>query len=159
VLGLCSKAPRGPFYSPNGPRSHWRFIWKLQNLFCPWMHRTIRCAPDSACATITKSLIGALSTWGTRLSGGHQTIQWPNWPLVLGDVSEVAVGGGHRTVRCGSPDCPVIFSRRNLRRGSWSYETMSVRWVASDSLMYPDQPNLSNFFWLHLRSSLALRRT
>jgi hypothetical protein len=29
MLSCYSKAPRGSFYSPKRPRSHWRIIWKL----------------------------------------------------------------------------------------------------------------------------------
>jgi len=29
ALVYLFEAPRGPFYSPKGPRSHWSFIWKL----------------------------------------------------------------------------------------------------------------------------------
>jgi hypothetical protein len=29
ALVYLFEAPRGPFYSPKGPRNHWSFIWKL----------------------------------------------------------------------------------------------------------------------------------
>jgi hypothetical protein len=29
ALVYLFEAPRGPFYSPKGPRSRWSFIWKL----------------------------------------------------------------------------------------------------------------------------------
>jgi hypothetical protein len=38
----------GPFYSPKGPRSRWRSIWKAMVAFCPRVHRTVHFALDVA---------------------------------------------------------------------------------------------------------------
>jgi hypothetical protein len=37
------EVPRGPFYSPKGPRSRWNSIWKAILAFCRVAHRTVRC--------------------------------------------------------------------------------------------------------------------
>jgi hypothetical protein len=47
MLGVVLLAPRGPFYSPKGPRSRYSSIWQALVAFCPWMHRTVRRTPDS----------------------------------------------------------------------------------------------------------------
>jgi hypothetical protein len=47
LLGVELHAPRGPFYSPKGPRSLWSSIWKALVAFCPWVHRTVWCTLDS----------------------------------------------------------------------------------------------------------------
>jgi hypothetical protein len=47
VLGYCIKAPRGPLYSPKGPRSQFSFLVKTtKNLLCS-RHRTGSCSPHS----------------------------------------------------------------------------------------------------------------
>jgi hypothetical protein len=40
-LGFSSMVPRGPFYRPKGPRSHWSFIWKLPTFICSRVHQTL----------------------------------------------------------------------------------------------------------------------
>jgi hypothetical protein len=47
LLGVELHAPRGPFYSPKGPRSLWSSIWKALVAFCSWVHRTVWCTLDS----------------------------------------------------------------------------------------------------------------
>ena len=47
MLGYLLHAPRGPFYSPKEPKSHWFFIWEAISLPCLRVHRTVRCTPDT----------------------------------------------------------------------------------------------------------------
>jgi hypothetical protein len=47
MLGVLLNAPRGPFYSPKGPRSRWSSIWKALVAFYPRVHWTVRCTPDN----------------------------------------------------------------------------------------------------------------
>jgi hypothetical protein len=75
MLVYCSKAPRGSFYIPKGPRSCLNFIWKALVDFCLRVHQTVRCTPDTA-----QSLIPFLNQ--------------PSQPLLV--VGHLA----HRTVRC-----------------------------------------------------------
>jgi hypothetical protein len=64
-------ALRGSFYSPKGPRSRWSSIWKAMIAFCPRVHRTVRCTPDSEQCNDYK-----IPDWLVSCSGGHGTIRW-----------------------------------------------------------------------------------
>jgi hypothetical protein len=71
VLSVVLHAPRGPFYSPKGPRSCWSSIWKALVALCPWVHRTVRYTPDSEQCNSYKIL-----DWLVSCSRGYQTIRW-----------------------------------------------------------------------------------
>jgi hypothetical protein len=67
MLGLVLHAPRAPFDSSKGPRSRWSFIWQELVAFCPWVHRTIRCTPNSEPCKEKES-----PDWLLSSSRGHQ---------------------------------------------------------------------------------------
>jgi hypothetical protein len=70
MLGIELHAPRRLFCSPKGPRSRWSSIWKTLVAFCPWVHRTVQCTPDSEQCNNKESLDWLLSaSGGTRPSG------------------------------------------------------------------------------------------
>jgi hypothetical protein len=77
MLGVVLHAPRGPFYSPKGPKSRWSSIWKALVAFCPWVHRLSGAHRTLHSATTTNHLIGWFPILGgTRPSGGwHRTVQ------------------------------------------------------------------------------------
>jgi hypothetical protein len=94
MIGVVLYAPRGPFYSPKGPRSRWIFNWQALLALCPWVHRAVRCTPDSERCNGRESPDWLLSTFR-----GHQTVRWvasnrpvhhftigsrPTWSLAIG---------------------------------------------------------------------------
>jgi hypothetical protein len=96
VLGVELHAPRGPFYSPKGPRSCWSSIWKALVAFCPRVHRTVRCTPDSEQCVGTESRDWLVSVLGAP----ERPVRAPDCPvlhLTVGPRStwQLAVGGGH----------------------------------------------------------------
>jgi hypothetical protein len=71
MLGYCIKVPRGSFYSPKGPRSHWLLHKEAQNLPCLRAHRTVRCATRqfSAPPEIRSATVGRRFDWPTSFFG------------------------------------------------------------------------------------------
>jgi hypothetical protein len=85
ALMYLLEAPRGPFYSPKGPRSRWSFIWKLP-AFLGCGCTGLSGAPldmNSACPVLDLLPFLAKPTVGPSVPLAHQTLS-------------VA----HRTVRC-----------------------------------------------------------
>jgi hypothetical protein len=174
-LFLDLHAPRGPFYSPKGPRSHWRSIWKALVAFCPRVHQTVRCTPDSeqcvGWARAENPWLAAFLFWGTGPSDvGHRTIQCATWPLLLADMA---------ASRCvaGTPDCPAPRTDRLVNYSQHRLKILRAEsWLdhAPDCLVGGTAPssalqsstlslNLSLFsfapFGLEFIKSLALRQT
>jgi hypothetical protein len=93
MLGVLLHAPRGFFYSPKGPRSHWSSIWKALVAFCHGCTRLSGAHRTLHSVTATDSLIGWFPVLGapdrpvggTRLSG-VPCDRWylQTWPLVVG---------------------------------------------------------------------------
>jgi hypothetical protein len=79
------EAPRGPFYRPMGPRSHWNSFWKAILAFCRVAHRTVRCT-----------------------TGHEQCLSGVRSPSFSGEADRCAFGpfGALDTVRC-TPYSPV----------------------------------------------------
>jgi hypothetical protein len=71
MLGVELHTARGPFYSPKGPRSRWSSIWKALVAYCLWVHRTVRCTPDSEQCNNYK-----IPDWLVSCSRGYQTVRW-----------------------------------------------------------------------------------
>jgi hypothetical protein len=165
MLGYLLHIPRGSFYSPKGPNSCWSSIWKALVAFCPWVHRTIRCTPDTAQCNDYESLIGWFPLLGgTGLSGA------PNdyWPCA--NVSSSRWLAGTPDYPALHADCLMIYSRwwLILVESSPFSQTVhsTILWVALDQVWcYADQsnfsfliPNLVCSFWLDFIKSLALRQ-
>jgi hypothetical protein len=113
MLGVVLHAPRGPFYSPNAARSHWRSIWKAILAFYRVAHRTVRCTTEHE-----QSLLGAwspsFSCKADRCSLG--SLGAPDSPVRPSDrwlMPRVARWSRYRPLvvgAIGSPDSPVNFS-------------------------------------------------
>ena len=120
----------GPFYSPKGPRSHWSFIWKLQNFSVYVCTGPSGGTPDSAQKRPQNQVIASISfsgapdrlvtlndSWAPRrdtkvaIVWDHQTFQsWgPNRSVNYSKNPEAREFGrtGHRAIRCTS-DCPML---------------------------------------------------
>jgi hypothetical protein len=83
ALVYLFEAPRGPFYSPKGPRSRWSFIWKLPAF--PGCGRT------------------GLSGGTPDCLGAHQTVNSNRTDWQFPSLEELAVGAPDRllfTVLC-----------------------------------------------------------
>jgi hypothetical protein len=109
MLGVLLHASRGSFYSPKGPRSRWSSIWKALVSICPWVHRTVRCTPNTEQCNTYES-----PDWLVSCSGGHRTIRCSMCPLVLADVATCRWLAGTSDCPVLRTDCPMIYSRRWL---------------------------------------------
>jgi hypothetical protein len=71
-LCFCSMRLGRSFYSPKGPRSRLIFIWKALVAFCPWVHRTVQCTPNTEQLMISflPCRSRPLITWHTIQSDG-----------------------------------------------------------------------------------------
>jgi hypothetical protein len=117
MLGVVLHAPRGPFYSPKGPRSRWSSIWQGMVAFYPRVHQTVRCTPDREQCNDNESLDWLLSASGAPdcSVGGTRLPDAPFDRWLEADVT---------TSRwlVGTPDCPahradgsVNYSRQRLK--------------------------------------------
>jgi hypothetical protein len=52
VLKRCFGSSSRCLGGPKGPRSRWSSIWKAMIAFCPWVHRIVRCTPDTTQSSI-----------------------------------------------------------------------------------------------------------
>jgi hypothetical protein len=119
-LGTSSMLLGGSFYSPKEPRSCWSSIWKALVAFCPWVHRTIRCTPD------TKHCVIYFHLWPSRPLNqpmepsvawhtGHIWCTWTAWwcLLTVDPADEAAVdraptvGADEGVGRLAHRTCPV----------------------------------------------------
>jgi hypothetical protein len=139
MLGIELHAPRRLFCSPKGPRSRWSSIWKTLVAFCPWVHRTVQCTPDSEQCNNKESLDWLLSASGGTRPSGAPCDRWSEALHV---------------------DSPVNYSRRRLKFSRASSTTTmhrtvhrTVRWVAPDR---PVQCNLAHFLLFQSYSLLLL---
>jgi hypothetical protein len=85
---------RVPFYSPKETRSRWSSIWMALVAFCPRVHRTVWCTPDSEQCNDYE-----IPDWLVSCSGGIGLSGAPIdcWPSV--DVEASCWQLAHRTVR------------------------------------------------------------
>jgi hypothetical protein len=165
MLWYCSKAPRGSFYNPKGPRSRWSFIWKLPAF------PVCGCTGLSGGARDTARFNGQkIPDWPLSILDGHWTVRCSIWSLVAADVVDSCWLSSHSTVRWRAPTVQWI-----LVSGAWP----SLR-AANLALRTPDCPMggtgpsddvhfslTSSFlcqlsfarFWLDFIWSLALRQT
>jgi hypothetical protein len=128
MLGLQLHVPRGSFYSPKGQRSRFFFICKDLVALCPWVHRTVRCTPDSEQCTI--------------YFHPHHTDCWVS----------------HCILRLsGTPDSPVLPRvHRWLRADHWRWREPLAAWITGQSSAHwtvqwiidraPDQFSKSGLF-------------
>jgi hypothetical protein len=108
-------APRVLLY-PKGPMSRWNSIWKALVAFYPWVHRTVRCTPDTARCNDYRSLTCSFSLLGgTRPSGRwHRTVRCTCWPLAPANMSSRRWPAGTSDCSTLRVDCPVNYSRGSL---------------------------------------------
>jgi hypothetical protein len=115
MLVILVEAPRGLFYSPKWLSSRCSLLWKLKIAFCPRVHRTVRCTPDSfGCnGHQIRWLVVFHFRWAPYCPVVHRTVWWPlptvgalTW-LVSRPLHRLETHWSSRT-----SDCPVIFSQR-----------------------------------------------
>jgi hypothetical protein len=87
MLGVELNAPRGRFYSPKGPMSPWSSIWKALVAFCSWVHRTVRCIPNSEQCVAENRVTGWFPVLGASDHPVHHLTVGPRLTCKL------AVGG------------------------------------------------------------------
>jgi hypothetical protein len=96
MLGVVLHAPRGPFYSPKGPRSRWSSICQALVAFCPQVHRTVNSA------TTKNPLIGYFLLLGAPDypvgSTGPSGASFDRWPEANVATSRWLAG---------TPNCPA----------------------------------------------------
>jgi hypothetical protein len=133
MLGILVEAPSGLFYSPKWLRSHCSFLWKLKIAFCPRVHRTVWCTPDSfGCnGHQIKWLATFHFRWAPDCPGAHRTVRWP-LPTVSA-LAWLASRPLHRLENHWSsrtPVCLVIFSlwaQQKPKNGELTGGQLSVR--------------------------------
>jgi hypothetical protein len=78
---------------PKGPRSRWSSIWQALVAFCPRVHQTIRCTPNSEQRNAENPMIATFCFWGyrtVRRVAPDRPVHdltiglWPTWPLAVG---------------------------------------------------------------------------
>jgi hypothetical protein len=117
ILVLQLHAPKGSFYSPKGQRSRFFFVWKTLVVFCPWVHRTLRCTPDNeqyvipfhsshADRWVSRCILQLPDTLDSPVA--HRTVWWCHMCTV--DYVPT-IGAGESRWPPGSSDSPVNYSQ------------------------------------------------
>jgi hypothetical protein len=119
-LGLLPHAPRGPFYSPKGARSHWRPTRKASLPSIEWRTRQSGAPPDSHYRRSGADLLPFLA---------QATVAAPT------QLVHRTLSGAHRTVWCPLPTVGVATRRPRIARPIVGADD---RWLTGQSGAPPD---------------------